>query len=187
MTPTRTRRWKRPLAGITAAVLGGVIAAWAAGYEEERTPMLIAATDLVPGEVLTSSHVRIVHALGVEGLDLATTESALGAPVALPVPEGTVLTSPMFTDTASWPAPGNTVVSMQTTPGMLPASAGPGAPLLLMSAETDPVPARLHGSGEEGETSGSRVIELIVPEDRAADAVHALEGSTARLVLTPEP
>jgi hypothetical protein len=183
LAPPRRRGWKRPFAGVTAVVLGGVVAAWAAGHDEERVPMLVTAEDIAAGDVITVSDIRIVPALGVEALDLAPAEKALGARAALPVPAGTVLTGAMLADTASWPGPGQAVVAVQTQPGMLPDSAREGAPLLVLgTGEGDPYTVRLHSLGEEGELAGSRVVELVVAEDEVPEVVEAVDDGV-RLAL----
>ncbi len=192
LTPVRRRGWKRPFAGIAVVALGGIVAAWAAGHEEERLPMLVTATDIAAGDVLTDTDVRVVHALGVEDLDLVPADGVVGATAAVPVPAGTVLTEPMLADITAWPGSGQAVLSVDAPPGMFPASAREGAPLLIVGGEDgdesedgEPIPARLHSVGDEGELSGSRVIELLVDVGDVAEAARAVNEPGTRMALTP--
>ncbi|MFI6575377.1 SAF domain-containing protein [Nocardiopsis sp. NPDC050513] len=173
-------------------LLGGIVAAWAAAHEEERVPLLVTATDIAAGDVLTDTDVRVVHALGVEGLDLVSADGVVGATAAVPVPAGTVLTEPMLADTTAWPGSGHAVMSVDAPPGMFPASAREGAPLLIVGSQdgeedtdNEPIPARLHSVGDEGELSGSQVIELLVDVGDVAEAARVVDEPGTRLVLTP--
>ncbi|WP_433697050.1 SAF domain-containing protein [Nocardiopsis sp. CA-288880] len=181
----RRKGWKRPFAGVAAVVVGGVVAAWAAGHEEERVPMVVTAEDVAAGEALTIADLRIVPVLGVEDLDLAPVDEALGGRVAMPVPAGTVLTGAMLADTSGWPGPGQAVVAVQTQPGMLPASAREGALLLVLgSEEGGPHSVRLHSLGEEGDLAGSRVVELVVAEDEVAEVVGAVDEGVRMALMS---
>ncbi|RKS05998.1 flagellar basal body P-ring formation chaperone FlgA [Nocardiopsis sp. Huas11] len=187
LAPTRRRGWKRPFAGVAVVVLGGIVAAWAAGHEDERVPMVVTAHDITAGDVLTDADVRVMHALGVEELDLVPADGAVGERVAVPVPAGTVLTGAMLADTAAWPKGGHAVLAVDAPLGMLPASAREGSSLQVLGAEEgNPLPARLHSLGEEGEMSGSRVIELLVAAEDAAAVSNAVAEPGARLVLMSE-
>ncbi|MEV2274558.1 SAF domain-containing protein [Nocardiopsis sp. NPDC049922] len=188
----RRRGWKRPFAGVAVVVLGGIVAAWAAAQEGERVPMLVTATDVAAGDVLGDTDVRVVHALGVEDLELVPADNVIGATAAVPVPAGTVLTEPMLADASDWPGPGQAVMSVDAPPGMFPASAREGAPLLIVGGQDveeddggEPIPARLHSVGDEGELSGSQVIELLVDVGDVAEAARVVGEPGTRLVLTP--
>lgn len=187
LAPERRRRWKRPLAGVAVTLLGGAIAAWAAAYEEPPTPVLVAVSDLAAGDALADGDVRMVHAHGVEGLDLAHPDAVVGSNASVPIPAGAVVTSAMLADTAAWPESGTAVVSLETRPGVLPESAREGASLLMLGdQDRDPLTARLHALGEEGELSGTRVIELLIDADDAEAVARAVTDEDLRLVLMSE-
>lgn len=187
LSPIRRRRWKKPLAGVAITLLGGVVAAWAAAYEEPSVPLLVTVSELAAGDVLSDADVRVVHAHGVEALDLAHPDTVVGSHTAVPIPAGAMVTASMLADTAAWPESGTAVVALETKPGVLPGSAREGAPLLVLSGEeNEPIAARLHSLGEEGELSGTRVIELLVDADEAGSAARAVAVEELRLVLMPE-
>ncbi|GAB3715826.1 hypothetical protein GCM10027590_31140 [Nocardiopsis nanhaiensis] len=174
------------MAGVTVTLLGAVVAAWAAAYEEPSVPLLVASAELASGEALTESDVRVVHAHGVEDLDLVHPDEVVGSHTAVPIPAGAVVTSSMLADDAAWPGSGTAVVSLETQPGVLPDSASEGAPLLVFAEDSDPLAVRLHSLGQEGELSGTRVIELLVDADDAQALARAVAVEDLRLVLMAE-
>lgn len=187
LSPVRRRRWKKPLAGVAITLLGGAVAAWAAAYEEPPVPLLVTVSELAAGDVLADADVRVVHARGVEDLDLAHPDTVVGSHTAIPIPAGAVVTSSMLADTVAWPESGAAVVALETRPGVLPQSAREGASLLILGGEeSEPLAARLHSLGEEGELSGTRVIELLVDADDADSAARAVALDDLRLVLMAE-
>lgn len=187
LSPVRRRQWKKPLAGVAITVLGGAVAAWAASYEEPPVPLLVAVSELSAGDTLTDSDVRVVHAHGVQDLDLVHPDTVVGSHAAVPIPAGSVVTSSMLADTAAWPEKGTAVLSLETRPGVLPGSAREGAALLILGGEeNEPLTARLHSLGEEGELSGTQVIELLVDADETEQAAQAVAADELRLVLTAE-
>lgn len=185
LVPVRRVQWKRVLTGAAITLLGGGTAAWAAGHEEERSPVVVAGNDVAAGDPLSSGDLEIVHVPAGEELDLLTVDQALDGRAAVPLKAGSVLTSGMLADTTDWPGRGEAVVAVDAPPGVLPESARVGAPLSVFGEEAaDGVEARLHSLGEEGEHSGSRIIELLVDASEAAVVSRAVQEDGARLVLT---
>jgi hypothetical protein len=185
--------------GVLLVLVSVVAGARLLASADNRTPVFVAAHDLVPGQHVTADDLAVGH---VQLSDRAGRYVAAGAP-----PVGYVVTRFVGADElvpadalAAQPTAASRYVTVPVQPGHLPGElargdlvdvyltppAGGGepvpAPRLVLSA----VPVRVAEGGSRvfgGSTALSVVLE--VPADRVADLVHAVESGAIDLVVVP--
>lgn len=195
-------RWldARLALGVLLVMASVVAGARLLAAADDRTAVLVARHDLVPGQHLTSHDFAVGH---VQLADQAGRYVAAAAP-----PVGYVVTRFVGADellpadavAAGAAAADSRFVTVPVQPGHLPGDLARGdlvdvyltraapagadvpAPALVLSG----VPVRTTGGGSRVFGSSSTLsVELEVPKDRVADLVHAVESGTVDLVAVP--
>jgi Flp pilus assembly protein CpaB len=197
----RTRRIDlRVVVGLLLFVVGVVATAGVMRQAQERTPVLVAARSLVPGETLSSGDLRVAEiglAPGVATLPATATESLVGRMVTARVEEGQVLSPATVADELPT-TDGKVALSVEVPPShaagaairsgdrvMLFATRDPGrstasTTMLLSSVEVVAVEAV-----ESAGTQPSLTITLAVLPQNAQRVVEATNAGVLDLVLIP--
>lgn len=196
-TPQRRRRLSWALLGVllvSCSVLG--FALWSLN-QAERTPVLVAATDIDAGQVIEREDVKAVSVGADPGVRLLTTsERALvvGQIARGPIPAGTPL-SPLLVAEADAVPDGTSIVGASLSPGEYPTSAlraGDRVELVQVLTASTITNETLEVLGtaqiwtvEQFLTSGEPklFISLAVDEDDAAEIANTISQQRLRLVL----
>lgn len=130
----RGRGWPVAVIGIAAVLLCAVAAwMWAAQSDQSRT-VLVAATSMSAGHVLTDADLTeaSVTATDLVLIDAAQTDQIVGQTLAVPVTAGTALT-PSLIGPAESPQPGRAETTIAFANGFYPAGLEPGQAVVLMA------------------------------------------------------
>lgn len=130
----RGRGWPVALIGIAAVIVCAVAAwMWASHNEQGRT-VLVAATPLNAGHVLTESdlHEASVSAADLALIDADQTAHVVGQRLAVPLTAGTALT-PSHLGPAESPVLGRAETTMAFADGFYPAGIEPGQAVVVMA------------------------------------------------------
>jgi hypothetical protein len=195
-TPTRQRRLPWIALGVLLVFGAGLaFAAWSRAASV-RVPVLVAARDVAPGEVLSADAVSTVEVgagPGVRTVAAADRTLVLGQVARGPIPAGTLLSPDMVADGDAVP-PGQAVVGALLAPGAYPTAAlRAGDHVLLVEVAGVGEPSGQVTELGDGEVwavttpdipGGTELfVSLLVPADRASAAADAAGRQQLRLVL----
>lgn len=182
----------RIAAGVALMVLSALLAVLVYGNLGQREPVLAAARDLAPGQVITDADLKVVHVAAGPGVALvpaAQRASLIGQRTAVGLPPGSLLT-PAAMRAGPAVSAGSTVIGTVVKPGQYPIGLREGDEVTVLVA------APAAGSNTAGSASGVDAVIVAVstrtgPEGTAvALAVPAAEapalalaGAEGRLVL----
>ena len=176
----------RIAAGIAMLTVGAILAVLVYGNLGDRSPVLAAARDIRPGQVIEDSDLRVVRIAsdpGVATVAASRRADVVGRRAAVGVVAGALLAPAGVTDGSTLPK-GHTVVGAIVKPGQDP----------LGRREGDDVIVSLPTGGESGRGVDGRIvavsaqagpegtaISLAVPDERAAPVAAA--GAQGQLIL----
>lgn len=197
----RTRRIDlRVVLGLLLFVVGVVATAGVMRQAQERTPVLVAARSLVPGETLSSGDLRVAEiglAPGVATLPAAATESLVGRMVTARVEEGQVLSPAAVAD--ELPATeGKVALSVEVPPSHAASAAITSGDRVMLFATRDPGRATASTTMllssvevvavetvENAGTQPALTVMLAVLPQNAQRVVEAANAGVLDLVLIP--
>lgn len=183
----------RVAAGVALMVLSALLAVLIYGNLGQREPVLAAARELAPGQVITDADLKVVNVAAGPGVALvpaAQRSSLVGQRAAVGLGPGALLTPASMRGGPAVPA-GNTVIGTVVKPGQYPIGLREGDQVMVLvagAASTSGAPNAPSGgvdavivavstrTGPEG-----TAVALAVPAAEAA--ALALAGAEGRLVL----
>ncbi|MBB4934410.1 Flp pilus assembly protein CpaB [Lipingzhangella halophila] len=207
------RQWMRHAGAAAVIALGaGIGVGWDALSQEERVPVVTAATDLPAGHVLGDDDIAVAHVTGMDSAHVVDAREAdvAGQRLALPVAEGAPLSEGVLGSEAAFPGANEAVVAAALAPGALPASASEGSHVAIITDASGQAPqpgdenagepsqssgdhgravdGRVHTieKSEDAEPGVDAVVELVVSAGDAAHVARAAGEQTLRLVVVAE-
>ena len=176
----------RIAAGIALLTVGAVLAVLVYGNVGDRSPVLAAARDIRPGQVIEDQDLRVVRVAtdpGVATVDASRRGDIVGRRAAVGLVAGALLAPAGVTGGSTLPD-GHTVVGAIVKPGQYPLGLREGDDVIVLLAAGGDAGRHVDGrivavstqAGPEG-----AAISLAVPDDRAASVAAA--GSQGELIL----
>jgi len=177
------------------ALLGGWIFASLYLSAGERVDVLAVARDVDRFDIIERDDLRTVRVAadpGVDTVDAGEADSLVGRAAATDLLEGALLApSQVYEEGARLIAPDEGAVGVELEPGDAPEGAlsgGVDVQVVVRPADTvqngqvQNVTGWVHDVGEADENTGTRVVEVVVPRDRAADVAAAAADDRVALV-----
>jgi hypothetical protein len=181
--------------GVALIAAGALTAGWLATAADSSVSVVVAASPLLRGQVVTEGQLATARVAGLDGLELTPSQELadlVGKTVLVDVPVGVPIPSSAV-GAAGLPAPGQAVVGILLAPGQVPSvalragarvrivatpraqedpptQAGPGTAAVLVSTSADDV-------------SGGTVANVSVPQAQAAAVAALAATGRAALVL----
>lgn len=200
----RTPRTLRATVGAVTVAAGALMGWLTAATAAQRTPVLIAAHQLQPGQVLTDGDLRTVEAVAGDSwgaLSADRRDTVVGRTVAYPLVAGSPITAQVIGPPA-WPPADKAVVAVRVQPGEGP-PVQPGQTIGVVVLPDGPdataAPATPDGAApdavvllgvvagtEEGgleQADGSRVVTILVDRRDAPKIAAAALGQGNRIAL----
>ncbi|GAA1109907.1 MULTISPECIES: SAF domain-containing protein [Nocardiopsis] len=174
------------LALMAAGATTGVVAL---AQVDQRSPVLVAASDLSAGHVLTPEDVRVVELAGAEGLSTVSDPAqVVGSVLALPVAEGGLLSQEIVGADGSQLAANEVAISAQLGPGRVPSSVRTGSQVVVVITGDDEgdisYPAVVQ-TLTAAETGNGTLVDLVVDASHATILARAAAEEQIALVHTP--
>ncbi len=133
---------------------------------DQRSPVLVAASDLSAGHVLTPEDVRVVELAGAEGLSTVSDPAqVVGSVLALPVAEGGLLSQEIVGADGSQLAANEVAISAQLGPGRVPSSVRTGSQVVVVITGDDEGDISLSRAGFIG--GSEPTLRLLLPRPAA--------------------
>jgi hypothetical protein len=136
----RRQSWLLVTGLLAMVVCAGVFVLVYVGADA-RVPVLAAQRPLAAGQAITTGDLRVVRIVPAPGVGLvpaARVGQVVGRSVAVPVPEGGLL-SEAHLGPPVWPAAGQAVAALPVKPGRLPAGVAAGSRVLVVVVASDPL------------------------------------------------
>lgn len=181
--------------GVALVALGGLGAAWLATSVSTTVEVIAVREGIARGELITADDLTTASINADPALD-PVPESRLDEVVdryaAFDLPAGTLITEGSFSGTVQ-PAEGEAMVGVAVTSGQLPREPlRPGDVILVVdtpnpqddppSSTPDSIEATVVSSTVEEET-GQRIVDVVLPEVRAADLAARVATGRVSVVL----
>lgn len=192
--PARRRSWPLIGGGMTAALLGAVVAASAALSADRREPVLALSRPVAAGHALTAGDVRAVRVgadPSVQVIPASDKASVIGRVATTALPAGTLL-HPAHVGSSPDLDPGQVSVGVALEPGRFPPRLGPGDRVLALESATagDANPAGELATGvvtsvEPLQSGSGMVIGLKVSREAATPLAGAATARRLSLALLP--
>ena len=194
--PSRTKRVPWIALGVILVLAGALLFGLMVQSAGDRVPVVVAARDIDPGQVIEASDLRVVDAAidGRAATVPASERSALvGKTAAMRIPAGSLVSRAHFAD-GSVLADGRVVVGALLGPGGLPVpNLRAGDEVLLLAArdveaaedDAEPLGIATVYLVTPGSQSGTQFVSLAVDERIAQRVADAGAAQLLRLVLRP--
>lgn len=185
----RTRRWRMGLLAAVLMVAGASLSVMALDRVDQRTPVLVAATELPAGHQIEAADVRVVEVAGAESIPtLSDIDQVVGATVTAPVADGAVLSEHVLGGQGEHLSRDEAVVGVQLPAGRIPSSVQNGAQVTVVltgEGADQSVPARVQNLESADEAGGAEVfVDLVVEGTYAAQLARAAAAEEVSLVHT---
>lgn len=202
--PPRQQRRKSILGlGIALIVVGILAGAWYGSRNEEASPVLVLSQPVLAGEALTKDQLRAAPLSSSDSLDAIPVDQVdayVGKLLTGSLPEGTLLTPSMLTDTLALP-PGTSLVGVPLSTSQMPSTAlrpGDRVTVVMGASTTNAAAGAEAGLTTAGRTwpaqvvtigplrdSGLVTVDLAVPDGSATDLAAAAATGNVSVVLHP--
>lgn len=206
--PPRQQRRKSILGlGIALIVVGILAGAWYGSQTEEAQPVLVLSQPVLAGDALTMDHLRTTPFAagdGVTPIPAGQVDAYVGQLLTGNLPEGTLLTPQMLSDSITLPN-STSLVGVSLTPAQMPSVAlRPGDSVTLVMGVSNVSAGGAPGEGSEGalttpgtiwpaevaavgpfQDAGLVTVDLAVPDGIAAEVAAAASSGNVSLVLHP--
>jgi hypothetical protein len=187
-TQATARHRGRIAAGATLLVASAILAVLVYGNLGDRSPVLAAATDIRPGQVIDESDLKVVHVSAdaeVATVPASRRREIVGRRAAVGLAAGSLVAPASVNDGPGVPA-GSTVVGAIVKPGQYPIGLREGDEVVVLvvsdgSRSTNGVDAVIVSVSTRSGPEGT-AIALAVPSDDAPAIAQA--GAQSRLILT---
>lgn len=185
--PTR-RRWRSLILIITLMITGATAGVVALAQMDQRTSVLVAASDLPAGHQLTAADVRVVDLAGADSLaTVSDPAQAVGSVLTLPVAEGGLIAENLLGGTGGHLAEHQVEVSTMVQPGQVPSSVGFGSTVSVVITGDEPgdvsYPAQVTSMSTT--EAGGTQLDLAVDASHALIVARAAVDGQIALVHTP--
>ena len=205
VTPPVRRRPSWTIAGVALIGLAMLLGAWVFAAHTTTEPVLVAARDIAPGEVVDSADLRVVEVSGASALRAlrpTDQQGVVGRAALGPIPAATLLNDAMFVARAEAVPSGAVVVGVSLDAGAVPSprlaagdrvevlavarttAGGPdGAPAATVTVVTQGTVWSVAPVTVGGSSSGKTWVSLLVPRETHAAVAQAAADGRLRLGL----
>lgn len=151
-------------------------------------PVLVLSHDVVAGQQLTASDLRVVtvDAKGLPTIAAGDQATVVGKALSVSLPSGSLVTPSLLVGSAG-PLPGQVIVGAALKPGGFPPDLTPGALVQLYAGAANPLgTATVFAIKDAGDAQNETVLSLMVPAKLGGTVSGAATAGTLTLVwVTP--
>lgn len=192
--PTKGRRRPALIAlGVALVIVGGLASWYLTQAVSDTETVLVTSTSVSRGEQITTGDLTTIEVAGGQNLDAFTSNQAqdvIGQTALVDIPAGSLVTSGNVGETIAL-EPGQSIVGVALNTSQLPSyplAAGDTVRIVETPVAQGEPPATTPATftavvftTRVDETTGQTIVDLVVPESRAADI--AARAATGRIAL----